>query len=92
MLLDGGEQLIQFRSSGDQFDQTVKLFAARLAVQAAVRVGIKDTVNQLLNLVVHNLTHCVTTYTDEQSLRDLTLIWGWRINWRRCVGTLCRDF
>jgi hypothetical protein len=56
VLFDGGEQLTQIGSSGDQFDQTVELLAALLTVDAAVRVNIKYRIDQLLQLFVHCLT------------------------------------
>ena len=74
MLLDRREQLAEFRSVGDQIDQTVKLSAAFLAVDAAVGVGIKNTINQFMQIVVHNFTHRVLRNMDGSTHLDLTSI------------------
>lgn len=51
------EELTDLRPGSDQFDQAVELPAASLAVEIAVRVGIKNTVNQFMQIVVHNHTY-----------------------------------
>jgi len=60
MFFDGGKQIAELGSGGDHLDETVELATALLAVHAAVLMGIKDAVNQLLQMVVHSFTRLVT--------------------------------
>ncbi|MEO8395554.1 MAG: hypothetical protein ABI700_21345 [Chloroflexota bacterium] len=48
VLFDSGEHIAQFHTISHHLDETVELLAARLAVNPAVGVDFKNTVNQLL--------------------------------------------
>ncbi len=73
MLFDRREQLAHVDPGGDQLDQTVELPAAFFAVDAAVRMGIKNAVNEFLQLIVHWFVHPLLNYhLDEGIRRDLT--------------------
>gem|GEM_PF-6295202 len=54
------QKIARFCTGGDHFDQTVELLAALIAVDTPIRVVIKDAVDQLLDILVHNFTHCLT--------------------------------